>query len=143
MFCFWVWFMFELVFVLTLGVYVIIYYYYILYYYILYYYILYIYIYYYIISYLILYSSFPSSVLFPNPHPLIHSIRVGVYCWILISPRCLCSLLIPISSLVYLSPGFWPRMFYRSGWLRCVGFNYVWCSVSGSGLCLSWCSCWR
>jgi hypothetical protein len=23
---------------------------------------------------------------------------------------------------VYLSPGFWPRMFYRSGWLRCVGF---------------------
>jgi hypothetical protein len=27
---------------------------------------------------------------------------------------------------------FWPRMFYRSGWLRCVGFNYV---VFCSGSC--------
>jgi hypothetical protein len=37
------------------------------------------------------------------------------------------------------NPGhFWPRMFYRSGWLRCVGFNYIlvcWC-----GVCVScWC----
>ena len=28
-----------------------------------------------------------------HPNPLIQSIRVGVYCWILISPRCLCSVL--------------------------------------------------
>ena len=87
---------FELV--LTLGV---------ILYTILLYIILYIYIYYYILSYTILFyllflshlssflfSSLPSfsSVLF-FPLLLIHSIRVGVYCWILISPRCLCSVL--------------------------------------------------
>jgi hypothetical protein len=38
------------------------------------------------------------------------------------------------SSLVYLSQN-WPRMFYRSGWLRCVGFNSwescSWCFTLG------------
>ena len=37
--------------------------------------------------------SFPIFLFSSIPPLLIHSIRVGVYCWILISPRCLSSLL--------------------------------------------------
>ena len=98
---------FELV--LTLGV---------ILYTILLYIILYIYIYYYILSYTILFyllflshlssflfSSLPSfsSVLF-FPLLLIHSIRVGVYCWILISPRCLSPLPLLILSFLFSNP---------------------------------------
>ena len=70
-------------------------------------------LYYTIISYYILYYTLPFLLiyllfLFSSSHllisplpiisssnipPIIQSIRVGVYCWILISPRCLCSVL--------------------------------------------------
>jgi hypothetical protein len=37
------------------------------------------------------------------------------------------------SSNIPLFPNIWPRTFYRSGWLRCVGFICMFCSVL----------CWR
>ena len=86
--------------------------------------------YYYILYYLLLISSplfspLPSSPPTPSssstPTP-IHSIRVGVYCSILISPRCLCSS-VPPSQYLPNPRIFWPRMFYRSGWLRCDVFK--------------------
>ena len=86
-----------------------------------------------LLLYLILYSSilllFPSSVLFPScsshllspskysfflpsilppPNSLIQSIRVGIWVHLLIFQT---------------HPTIRPRMFYRSGWLRCVGLN--------------------
>ena len=74
-----------------------------------------------ILIYIILYSSIlpsfqssllllPLLILILISHPiLIHSIRVGVYCWILISPRCLCSVLLcshlfPSPDLFFLLP---------------------------------------
>ena len=41
----------------------------------------------------------------PHPHPNIHSILVGGYCWILISPRCLCSVpsFLILLPMIYLS----------------------------------------
>jgi hypothetical protein len=56
--------------------------------------------------------------------PLIHSILVGTYIRLFI--------LSDIPNIP--SPQFWPRTFYRSGWLRCVGFICVvfwlsWCWV--------------
>ena len=64
-------------------------------------------------------SVLPSSLIYsllPNPSfPLLflipfHSIRVGTSIHLFIFNQ---------------SPTFWPRMFYRSGWLRCDVFNYV------------------
>ena len=46
-------------------------------------------------TYIILYSSFTPIPVIYLPYSLIHSIPVGVYCSILISPRCLCSRRIP------------------------------------------------
>jgi hypothetical protein len=101
------------------------------------------------------------------PPLLIHSILVGTYIRLFIffySPPHLS--LLPIFSLQSFSPQpkyltphvlsewmvevcggdlyrvqfkfmFWPRTFYRSGWLRCVVRI---CVVFGSGLCLEWCS---
>ena len=60
-------------------------------------------------SHLLFYSSLPLQ---SSPLPLlslIHSIRVGLYCWVLISSSLLN---IPNQTIR-------PRMFYRSGWLRC------------------------
>ena len=41
----------------------------------------------------------------PHPHPNIHSILVGGYCWVLISPRCLCSVpsFLILLPMIYLS----------------------------------------
>ena len=72
-------------------------------------------------SFLIIFLSF---IPIPSSDPLIQSIRVG---------SSLCLFIFSSSSI----PNFWPRMFYRSGWLRC---DVVKCI----GLCLSvWCSRFR
>ena len=124
------------------------YYYYIHYYIILYlihYYILYIYIIYTILflfrSYLFFLSLLPQSI-FPSPLPL------PIFLFPSSNNRIL-SFKVYVSALTYgylYSPNipdlsnFWPRMFYRSGWLRCVGFNVC---VFGSGYVLSWYSVFR
>ena len=67
----------------------------------------------------------------PLPNPLIHSIRVGTYIYLFIFQH---------------ARIIWPRMFYRSGWLRCVGFICIGlCFMfwAGGGVIGVSCWCWR
>ena len=84
---------------------------------------------YYILYYtLLLSSSFLLPILLSSSSShllLIQSIRVGTYIYLFIFYQ------------YSIIPNIWPRMFYRSGWLRCVGFISMWCfklCVRDSGL---------
>ena len=68
---------------------------------------------YYILYYTLLLFQSSSSLLLSSllPNQLIQSIRVGTY--------------ISLFIFIWCSRTIRPRMFYRSGWLRCVGLKYV------------------
>ena len=74
-----------------------------------------------ILSSSVLFFLFSFLLLPQSLPPNIHSIRVGSSIYLLIFPSQYSQI--------------WPRMFYRSGWLRCVGLN-TWES------CLIWCDVW-